>query len=73
MPRNLFVFAALFVLLSAAFEAGAACTAANPNANVAEATPTRAFADNGDGTVTHSPNGLMWKQCAEGLSGFVAP
>jgi hypothetical protein len=37
MPRNLFVFATLFALLSAAFEAGAACTAANPNANVAEA------------------------------------
>ena len=25
--------------------------------------------DHGDGTVTHMPTGLMWKQCNEGLSG----
>jgi hypothetical protein len=47
----------------------AACTAANPNANVVEATPTADFTDNGNGTVTHAKTGLMWKQCAEGLNG----
>lgn len=69
MPRNLFALAALLAVLAAGIEARAACTAANPNANVAEATPTATFTDNGDGTVTHSLTGLMWKQCAEGLSG----
>ncbi|CAK0759704.1 hypothetical protein CCP3SC15_2500001 [Gammaproteobacteria bacterium] len=24
------------------------------------------YADNGDGTVTHTPSGLIWKRCAEG-------
>ncbi len=47
----------------------AVCTAANPNANVVEATPSADFTDNGNGTVTHAKTGLMWKQCAEGLSG----
>lgn len=27
------------------------------------------YTDNGDGTVTDSSTGLMWKQCSEGLSG----
>lgn len=47
----------------------AACTAANPNANISESTPTSAFTDHGDGTVTHKLTGLMWKRCVEGLSG----
>ena len=69
MHRNLFALAATLALLVTGIEAHAACTAANPNPNVAEDTPTSAFTDNGDGTVTHSLTGLMWKQCAEGLSG----
>ena len=36
---------------------------------IAASTPTTDFVDNGDGTVTHSKTGLMWKQCTEGLSG----
>jgi hypothetical protein len=32
----------------------------------AEFTPTSDFIDNGDGTVTHTLTGLMWKRCAEG-------
>lgn len=32
-------------------------------------TPNSRFMDNGDGTVTDNTTGLMWKQCAEGLSG----
>ncbi len=36
---------------------------------VAQTTPTSAFTDNGDGTVTDNYTGLMWKKCAEGLSG----
>jgi len=32
-------------------------------------TPTSDFVDHGDGTVSHTKTGLMWKQCSEGLSG----
>ena len=69
MSRKLFALAAILALvLATAFEAGAggACTAGNPNANVLEATPTSAFTDNLDGTVTHALTGLMWKRCAQG-------
>ncbi len=47
----------------------AACSAANPNANMIESTPTSAFTIHGNGTVTHALTGLMWKQCVQGLSG----
>jgi hypothetical protein len=70
MHCNLRALAVLVPLLATAFDAGAAaCTAANPNASVIEYTPTSAFTDNGNGTVTHNLTGLMWKQCAQGLSG----
>jgi hypothetical protein len=61
----------LIALISLAIgtQAQATCTAANPNPNVTESTPTSAFTDNGNGTVTHSLTGLMWKQCAQGQSG----
>lgn len=45
------------------------CAAANPKANVPESTPSSDFIDHGNGTVTHVTTGLMWKRCAEGLSG----
>lgn len=32
-------------------------------------TPASAFTINGDGTVTHTPTGLMWTQCNVGLAG----
>ena len=38
-------------------------------ATISASTPTADFIDNGDGTVTHTKTGLMWKQCTEGLSG----
>jgi len=38
-------------------------------ASVTASTPTVDFVDHGNGTVTHSKTGLMWKQCSEGLSG----
>src|SRR5450432_1853802 len=47
----------------------ATCTAGIPNPSVIETTPAADFADHGDGTVTHTKTGLMWKQCVEGLSG----
>ena len=55
--------------LSATGFAFGACTAAHSSASIPESTPTSAFIDNGDGTVTHKLTGLMWKRCAQGLSG----
>jgi hypothetical protein len=45
------------------------CGAGNSRANVVASTPSADFTDKGDGTVTHATTGLMWKRCAEGLSG----
>jgi len=42
----------------------AACTA-----SIIASTPTADFVNHGNGTVTHTKTGLMWKQCSEGLSG----
>lgn len=67
--RNLLLVLAAFVGLLFTMQVQAVCTAANPNANVVEDTPTADFSDNGGGSVTHSLTGLMWKQCSEGLSG----
>ncbi len=72
MHRNLFAFAALLAALGAGFQVHAgdtSCTAGNSNPNAAESTPTNAFQDHGNGTVTHKLTELMWKQCAEGRSG----
>ena len=52
-----------------ALATAATCTAGIPNPSVIETTPTADFVDHGDGTVTHTKTGLMWKQCVEGLSG----
>lgn len=32
-------------------------------------TPSRQLVDNGDGTITDSKTGLMWKKCLEGVTG----
>ena len=53
-------------MLSAISVAHAASTCP---ANNTLSTPTADFNINGDGTVSHLKTGLMWKQCAEGLSG----
>ena len=71
MHRNLLALAALLAMQAAALQAHAVtlCAAGNPNTTtVAESTPTSAFVDHNDGTVTHGPTGLMWKRCARGLS-----
>lgn len=69
MRINFFVSLLALFLLSHGALAEAACSAANPNANLPESTPTGDLIDNGDGTVTHTKTGLMWKQCSEGQSG----
>ncbi len=69
MLRHPSILVAILALLGAASAADAVCTAGVPNANLAESTPTSAFTFHGDGTLTHNPTGLMWKQCAQGASG----
>ncbi len=53
----------LCCMVSAA-TAHAAC-----NSNMPASTPDSQLIDNGDGTITDSTTGLMWKKCIEGLSG----
>jgi hypothetical protein len=72
MTCHRFALAALSTLLVAGFQARAAtsCTAGSPNTtSVAETTPTSAFVNNIDGTLTHGLTGLTWKRCAQGASG----
>jgi hypothetical protein len=38
-------------------------------ASIPATTPTSQLTDNGNGTVTDTKTGLMWKQCSEGLTG----
>lgn len=45
------------------------CRAGVPLANTIPSMPGADFVDNGNGTVTHLRTGLMWKRCAEGLTG----
>ena len=46
-----------------------AVSAQTCNSNITALTPTSQFTFNGDGTVTDTKSGLMWKRCLEGLSG----
>ena len=48
---------------------GAAGSAQTCLPNIPATAPDSRFTDNGNGTVTDAAIGLMWKQCAEGLSG----
>jgi len=52
------------LLLCSSNAAMAACVG-----TITASTPTADFVDHGNGTVTHTKTGLMWKQCSEGLSG----
>jgi len=45
------------------------CACVNINNAIPATTLISDFIDHGDGTVTHTKTGLMWKQCSEGLSG----
>jgi hypothetical protein len=70
MLRHLSTPLVALIAFAVGAQAQAACTAGNPNANLAESTPTNAFTVNASaGTVTHHLTGLTWKQCREGYSG----
>lgn len=56
----------LVLLLVAAMAPAGAQTCRD---NIPASAPDSRFTDNGNGTVTDLATGLIWKQCAEGLSG----
>ncbi|MCI5158155.1 MAG: DUF1566 domain-containing protein, partial [Candidatus Electrothrix sp. AUS1_2] len=56
-------FFVIFFCVFAAATVHAAC-----ESNTPASTPNSQLIDNGDGTITDSKTGLMWKQCVEGLS-----
>ena len=68
LPFLFSAFMALCLGVSAATTAVAAC-----NADIVSTRPDGRYIDHGDGTVTDTVTGLMWKQCSEGLSSVNAP
>lgn len=66
IPVTSFVLCLLIMLIISVVSASAQIC--RPESIPATA-PASRFTDNGDGTVTDKATGLMWKQCAEGLSG----
>jgi hypothetical protein len=66
-PKSLLIGSALLsATLAAPFPTQAAQTC---NDAIVASAPDSRYQDNGDGTVTDLATGLIWKQCAEGLSG----
>lgn len=55
---------AVLLLMVSVNNSWAACNSSAP-----ASTPDAQLTDHGDGTVTDTKTGLMWKQCSEGLSG----
>jgi hypothetical protein len=56
-----------FLIFCCVFFATTTHAACNPD--ISASTPDSQLIDNGDGTITDSRTGLVWKQCLEGLSG----
>jgi hypothetical protein len=56
----------LFFFLFVPFRSAQAQTC---NANITASTPDSQFTENGDGTITDTATGLMWKKCLEGMTG----
>ena len=54
----------LLLLLGSSVTEAAPCTSNIPPSN-----PDSVYIDHGDGTVSDTRTGLMWRQCIEGLSG----
>ena len=65
IPRPLFIA----VLLTLAAGSPAEAQTCRTETEVPSTTPASRFLKHGNGTVTDTVSGLMWAQCAEGLSG----
>jgi len=63
IDKSIIHFLTVLLFIGLSSSAQAVCNSAIPLS-----TPTTDFVDHNDGTVTHSPTGLMWKVCAEGYS-----
>lgn len=59
-----YLIATLLVFLTASVTAEQIC-----DSSLATTTSITRFIDNGDGSVTDSATGLVWKKCVEGVSG----
>ena len=66
--KRVFLLSAVLVALSLLWWAGA-IHAGPCEYNIPPRNPNIVYTDHGNGTVTDTRTGLMWKQCAEGLSG----
>ena len=64
MSKSTIVIALVLHSLSSLSQAGEFC--GHENIRVVTTTPTSDFVINSDGTVTHTPTGLMWMRCALG-------
>jgi len=66
--RTIFIGCVTTVVATSAGSA-TLCAAGNPNTtNLVESTPTSAFVNNQDGTITHLQTGLIWQQCPFGMT-----
>lgn len=61
-----FRYALLLIVALGLVPAAVAVTCGNEHPAVPATTPGTDFADNGDGTVTHTRTGLMWMRCSLG-------
>ena len=66
IPSRLSLLCALLLTMLAGIPVAQAASTCPANNTLS--TPASDFTINGDGTVKHIKTGLMWKQCAEGLS-----
>jgi len=64
--RFLQVYSVLYALIAMLCWCTPVLAAQTCLTTIVASTPTADFADNGDGTVTDSETGLMWKRCSEG-------
>ena len=73
MYRNMLALAAIVAMQAITLQAHAVtlCTAGNPNTtSVAESTPTSAFVDHNDGTVTMSNTSCVCNNTRYGINNF---
>jgi len=65
--RLLQVYGVFYALIATLCWCTPALAAQTCKTTIVASTPTADFTDNGDGTMTDSETGLMWKRCSEGF------
>jgi hypothetical protein len=69
MPKLIHPALPLLLLLALTGMVAGAHATCRSESEIPSSTPTIAFIDHGDGTVTHQATGLMWMKCPLGQSG----